>query len=273
MFIWELSNGSNCQYDHFGRIPEVCTRSSCLITFKYFYVHTIYLSISHEPPLTTFRFPGTDVTGYVALDHTNKLVVVAFRGSASIENWLTNLDFKAVKTDLCTDCTAHGGFWQSWVDARPGVLAAIKKASASAPTYKIVASGHSLGGAIATLATAQLRNEKRDVALYTFGAPRVAGSKLSEYISAQPGGNFRVTNWNDPVPRLPPFFLDYTHITPEYYINRQTGLAAAFGDIKIFEGANNLLGNGAWIATDVAAHLWYFNSISKCAIEQVLKGN
>ncbi|KAH7126729.1 Alpha/Beta hydrolase protein [Dendryphion nanum] len=216
------------------------------------------------------NFPGTDVTGYVALDHTNKLTIISFRGSSSIENWMTNLDFRDTTTDLCPGCTAHNGFWQSWVDARPGVLTAIKKAIATAPKYSIVATGHSLGGAIATLAAAQLRNEKHTVALYTFGAPRVSGPALAAYISAQPGGNFRVTNRNDPVPRLPPFFLGFTHITPEYYIGRKTGETPVIADMRIFDGVNSMAGNSRWVVTDVDAHLWYFRSMSRCAIEKAL---
>lgn len=178
---------------------------------------------------------------------------------------MTNLDTKAVDTDLCKGCTAHRGFWHSWLDARTQVLLAIKNAVQLHPNYKIVATGHSLGGAIATLATSQLRNEGYDVALYTFGAPRIAGTTLSTYITNQPGGNFRVTHWNDPVPRLPPRFMSFVHISPEYYINKKTGKKVEASDINVYEGASNLLsGNGAWFGTDVEAHGWYFNAISAC---------
>ncbi|KAF2109324.1 Alpha/Beta hydrolase protein [Lophiotrema nucula] len=213
---------------------------------------------------------ATDVTGFVANDDSNQLIILSFRGSTSLANWLTNFNIPAVATTICSGCTAHGGFWQSWVDARPDVLAAVKAASAAHPDYKIVSVGHSLGGAIATLAAADLRNSGYAVALYTFGAPRVASTKLSSYITAQAGGNYRITHWNDPVPRLPPIAMNFVHISPEYYINKPNAKAVAATDFRTYTGSVNLQGNGAWLATDIAAHLWYLGGIADCSVTSFL---
>ncbi|KAJ4286232.1 hypothetical protein N0V90_013266 [Kalmusia sp. IMI 367209] len=210
---------------------------------------------------------ATDVTGYVALDPAHSLIIVSFRGSASIQNWITNLDFGAVSTNLCAGCTAHRGFWQSWQDSRSAVTAAVKSLAASHPTYQIVTTGHSLGGAIATLAAADLRNSGYRVTLYSFGAPRVSSSKLADYITKQAGGNFRITHWNDPVPNIPPIIMNFAHVSPEYYINKANNQNVGIGDFKIFEGSMNLKGNAAWIVTDILAHLWYFAAFPvKCMV-------
>ncbi len=116
-------------------------------------------------PLTVISSLITDVTGLVAVDSTNRKIVVNFRGSQSARNWLANLDFTAIPTDICPGCTVHQGFWRSWVEARPRILAAVEDAVAKNPGYGIVATGHSLGGAIATLAAANLRNSGYTVAL------------------------------------------------------------------------------------------------------------
>lgn len=206
------------------------------------------------------------MTGFVALDHTNKAIVVSFRGSQSIDNWLTNFDFGLVPTDLCSRCTAHAGFWRSWTDARDAVIPAVKATAVAYPSYQIAATGHSLGGAVAAFAAAQLRNQGMSVALYTFGSPRVGGTVLSSYISAQKGGNYRVTHWNDPVPRLPLLTLGYVHISPEYYIGVKNGVDVRAEDFKVYEGAVNLFkGNAAWLLTDVEAHRFYFARMYSCA--------
>ena len=101
---------------------------------------------------------STDVTGFVATDSTNKLIVVAFRGSETIANWITDILFPLMPTSLCSNCNGETGFWTSWSQARSEVLAAVQTAVAANPTYKIVSTGHSLGGAIAALAAADLRN-------------------------------------------------------------------------------------------------------------------
>jgi predicted lipase len=206
----------------------------------------------------------TDVTGYVAVDHTNKLIIVSFRGStSSVDAWITNFEFDTVKSDICSGCTAHRGFWNSWADARDRVTPAVKQASATFPDYKIAVVGHSLGGAVATFAAAALRNSGLTVALYNFGSPRIGGAKISDYISNQPGGNFRVTHKNDPVPKLPLLTMGYVHISPEYYINTSTQQDVKAGDISVYSGASNLfVGNQASLSFDVGAHLYYFASIN-----------
>ncbi|KAF1958607.1 alpha/beta-hydrolase [Byssothecium circinans] len=206
---------------------------------------------------------ASDVTGFVSLDPTNKFIVIAFRGTASIDNWITNINFKEADTNLCKDCTAHAGFWQSWQDSRKEVLTSVEKLTAANPTFKIVTTGHSLGGAIATLAAADLRTLKYKVDLYTYGAPKVAGSTLSTYITKQ-GNNYRVTHYNDIVPQVPPMFMNFVHISPEYYIKTKNFKIVTAGDISVFEGEKSESGNAGHMIPDVVAHLWYFNGISSC---------
>jgi hypothetical protein len=216
---------------------------------------------------------STDVSGYVAVDHTNQLIIVSFRGSTTIDQWITNFDFDTVNTDICSGCTAHHGFWNSWVDARDIVTPAVKQASTTYPNYKINVVGHSLGGAIASLAAAHLRNSGLNVALYNFGSPRIGGTKISSYITNQPGGNFRMTHWNDPVPKIPLLTMGYVHISPEYYINKGNQQDVNTGDIKVYNGAVNLFkGNQAWLTIDVEAHRWYFGSMYSCDAKKSKRG-
>jgi pimeloyl-ACP methyl ester carboxylesterase len=201
------------------------------------------------------------------------LIIVSFRGSTTIDAWITNFEFDTTDTDICSGCTAHHGFWNSWVDARDRVTPAVKQASTTYPNYKISVVGHSLGGAIASLAAASLRNSGFAVALYNFGSPRIGGSKISTYITNQPGGNFRVTHRNDPVPKLPLLTMGYVHISPEYYIDNKNKQDVNAGDIQVYQGAVNLFkGNQAWLLIDVEAHRWYFGSMYTCDVKSKKRG-
>jgi hypothetical protein len=238
------------------------TFSSCLLSSQHPSTETIPSSLL------------TDVTGFVALDPSSNTIVISFRGSHSIRNFLTDLDFTAIPTDLCKPvgqtCTAHKGFWTSWTEARNTVLGAVKNTIAQNPNYRIAVTGHSLGGAIAAICATELRNAGyKNVALFTFGSPRLAGTQLSSYItnqgaSADQGGNYRVTHWNDLVPRLPPVSMSFVHISPEYYIAQPNQKNVAMADVKIYQGAIPTGGNGVWLITDILAHLWYFNDVAAC---------
>ncbi|KAJ9419482.1 hypothetical protein FOXG_07142 [Fusarium oxysporum f. sp. lycopersici 4287] len=206
----------------------------------------------------------TDVTGFVAVDYTNLLTIVSFRGSASVTSWLTDIFFNRILVDICSGCTAHWGFWTSWVAARGPVLQVIRTAAAINPGFRIVVTGHSLGGAIASLAAAELRNNGYSTDLYTFGAPRFGDDALSTYITNQAGGNYRVTHYNDPVPRVPPMFVGYAHISPEYYISTPGLAPVTTADIRVCTGIRNPDCNGAWIIVDILAHIEYFDIMGLC---------
>lgn len=208
------------------------------------------------------------MTGYVAVDRARGLTVLAFRGSESIRNWIADLDFGKTEIDLCPDCRAHRGFWESWSEARTGVMAALTTAAQTYPASKVVVTGHSLGGAIASLAATEIRNTGINVDLYTYGAPRIAGGSLSDYITNQNRGeNFRVTHTDDVVPRTPPSFLDYEHISPEYWVTSPNGVAPTVNDVVRLEGSQNKDGNAGQEGLDIAAHRWYFGPITQCTPE------
>lgn len=78
-----------------------------------------------------------------------------------------NLD--QIKTDLCKGnnkkdgCGVHGGFYLAAVSARDEVSEIIAQAVNENPEYQIVATGHSLGGALAALVGTMLRNDDYNV--------------------------------------------------------------------------------------------------------------
>ncbi|KAF5009386.1 hypothetical protein FDECE_4399 [Fusarium decemcellulare] len=216
--------------------------------------------------VASFVGSGTGIGGYVATDPTRKEIVLSFRGSSNIRNWLANLDFGQSDCTLTSNCGVHTGFQNAWNEVASKAKAAISSALKSNPTYKVIATGHSLGGAVATIGAANLRAGGTPVDIYTYGSPRVGNSELAAFISNQAGGEYRVTHGRDPVPRLPPLVFGYRHTSPEYWLS---GGASdqndyAITSIKTCEGGANLACNGGTLGLDIVAHLHYFQGTSDC---------
>lgn len=81
-------------------------------------------------------------------------------------------------------------------------------------------SGHSLGGAMATICAyrcARSATQRSPEELHTFGSPRV-GSK--RYVDQVPLKHYRWVHNNDIVTRVPPIWMGYRHGGSEIYLDR-----------------------------------------------------
>ncbi|KAI1016627.1 hypothetical protein LB504_006988 [Fusarium proliferatum] len=216
--------------------------------------------------VTSFVGSKTGIGGYVATDSARKEIVVSFRGSINIRNWLTNLDFGQEDCSLVSGCGVHSGFQRAWNEISSQATAAVASARKANPSFKVISTGHSLGGAVAVLAAANLRVGGTPVDIYTYGSPRVGNAQLSSFVSNQAGGEYRVTHADDPVPRLPPLIFGYRHTTPEFWLSGGGGdkVDYTISDVKVCEGAANLGCNGGTLGLDIAAHLHYFQATDAC---------
>lgn len=153
--------------------------------------------------------------GYVA--EGDEILVVVFRGTENTLDWWTNLNTSFVALQGGT--RVHTGFFQAYWPIRDTifkfVIAALKEKKR--PVY---IAGHSLGGALALMATAELANhdeaEIRDsiAACYTFGCPRAGDSSFDLYVKAP---LYRITNGVDLVPAVPPAILGFRHVGDTRY--------------------------------------------------------
>ncbi|KAI9878507.1 MAG: hypothetical protein M1830_000688 [Pleopsidium flavum] len=212
--------------------------------------------------------PTADIAAYLAVDNTNNLLVLAIRGTSSGQNVAVDELVALIGSDLCTGCLVHEGFYGAWLELRTYLLPALNSAIATYPGHQIITTGHSLGGAIAIIAAAELRNAGMNVAMdaglqYNFGQPRIGNDVTANYISNQAGGNYRATHTDDPVPRLPDTSLGYRHTFPEYWISRGNVDIGA-SDVIVFPDGDDPRGNAGTTGADVGAHAYYFGPIEVC---------
>ena len=145
---------------------------------------------------------------------TDKFVVVAFRGTSSRRDVRTDLQtrFNVSKVNIegrAVAVAVHSGFYTAFTKVEKELRALLEK-TGEKPIYL---TGHSLGGALALVASAALGGSSalgdRIAAVYTFGAPRVGQANFSEIVKAP---HYRVINSGDIVPLVPPtWVLGYRH--------------------------------------------------------------
>jgi hypothetical protein len=233
----------------------------------------------------TFSGVLTDIQGLIAVDPTSKLIVVSFRGSSSVRNWIakyalppprenlpqlttpSSIVFAFSDCSLVSGCEIHTGFGAAWAEVSSAVTSGVAAARKANPGYAVVSTGHSLGGAVATLAAAYLRaGSGTSVDLYTYGSPRVGNGAFADFVSAQPGLETRVTHVDDPVPRLPPLLFGYRHTSPEYWLSDGGATTTSYGvgDVRVCTGDANTDCNAGTGGLDVVAHLYYLGPMSGC---------
>lgn len=111
----------------------------------------------------------------------------------------------------------HRGFLESYEALQPGVAAALSVLGAADSPFVWV-TGHSLGAAMAEVATFELIAQGFPVSTaYTFGTPRVGNPAWASAYAAvmnQKGvANFRVIHDKDAVPHLPPKVSNVADVT------------------------------------------------------------
>lgn len=109
--------------------------------------------------------PADRDTGYVLLrDATNSQIVLSFRGSRSElnqQNALSAALFRPTAGDLCTGCAISVALFETWLFIRAEIRTQVRLALQQNDRFRLVITGHSLGGALATIAGADLRNNLR----------------------------------------------------------------------------------------------------------------
>lgn len=119
----------------------------------------------------------------------------------------------------CGSCQVHTGFQNYYNSLGPATIAAVKSAL-TATGYSFVLTGHSLGGAMASIAAASFGASGVKISsVYTYGEPRNGNADFSKYVLGfvPQGQYYRVTHANDGVPGVPPAILGFIHHGDEYW--------------------------------------------------------
>ncbi|MEL6601963.1 MAG: lipase family protein [Cyanobacteria bacterium J06614_10] len=194
-----------------------------------------------------FNNRGRDTQAYMF--RTDDFMVLAFRGSQEPKDWLTNVTTQlrnfTIRKDGVTSISSykgrvHTGFFLAWSIIEKSVLAQIARwqqdlAERGQSLPPLYITGHSLGGALATMAAAALSDNGVAVAgVYTFGQPRVGDRTFASQLNTHIKGKvFRFVNNNDIVP----------HVPPPFSVLNPTRFYGHVGMAKYFDAAGSIRAN------------------------------
>ncbi|MFT2110134.1 lipase family protein [Marinomonas sp. 2405UD68-3] len=155
------------------------------------------------------------------IEHENYLSF-AFRGTDEIADWIDNIN--AFSTQALFG-SFHRGFWNALMDVwavlydRCNMLQQQKK-------RPVFFTGHSLGGAMATIAAAHfIQQDKPFSSVYTFGQPRALTRETAQLFNMECQSRFfRFHNNNDLVTRVPARLMGYSHVGSYLYISEEKAI-------------------------------------------------
>jgi hypothetical protein len=160
-----------------------------------------FLRLKEEPVLHS---TDEDCQVMVGKDIDDETLIVAFRGTESKDDIFTDLKINRVMLplfrmpdELCP--LIHSGFYEQFFSVNKYLEEDIKEKD------KIVFTGHSLGGALATIGSLyySFQYPEKDISCVTFGSPRVGDDRFAYYFNDRVTNSYRYVNDNDPVPCLP----------------------------------------------------------------------
>lgn len=145
---------------------------------------------------------GMDTQGFIT--HSDEIVLISIRGTQETQDFFTDAKAIQVQMEQYPDgVRGHIGFYKSFKAIKGFIEKYLNRFYLD---QKVIVVGHSLGGAIATLAADWIKKTQNidNVILYTFGSPRVGNT---EFVKQSTLTHYRMVAENDPIPSVPGEFL------------------------------------------------------------------
>ncbi|GME77740.1 unnamed protein product [Ambrosiozyma monospora] len=219
-----------------GQLNAACSDISCANADADVYVVDVVDSLSHA---------------LITTQNSTKEIIISFQGSTTFMDWV--LDFAALPVDFksygstknldvnaidADDPKVHLGFKKASENFFDHSLTALQQLKDKYPDYKFIVTGHSLGGALASLVGVELYMMGYNPAIVSLAGPKVFSKTFANWVDQKfstdsyvtslqaqsvstinPGTYTRVTHVGDVVPCVPLREMGYKHAGSEFYID------------------------------------------------------
>ncbi|XP_022761967.1 uncharacterized protein LOC111307901 isoform X5 [Durio zibethinus] len=197
----------------------------------------------------------TDTQVAIWRDSARRRLVIAFRGTEQArwkDLWTdlmlvpAGLNPERIGGDFKQEVQVHSGFLSAYDSVRIRIISLIKASigyidEIAEPLHgwQVYVTGHSLGGALATLLALELSSSqlaKRgviSVTMYNFGSPRVGNRRFAEVYNEKVKDSWRIVNHRDIIPTVP-HLMGYCHVAQPVYLAAGE-LRDALENMELFE--------------------------------------
>ena len=195
--------------------------------------------------------------GFVVREAATGAVLVCMRGTQTPREWLAN--FTAVPTpfnEVAGFGLVHLGFERMNRSVRASILQGLTGID---PGVRVTVVGHSLGGAMATLAAVDMKRNfgRTAVNVCTFGGPRTGKPDFRRNFNREIPRCFRVTNQFDIVPHVPSLLTGWVHVGDEIEVDGNVdnahSLAAYLQGLRNIGSVREISLAGPAVAAELAA--------------------
>ncbi|KAF2285575.1 hypothetical protein GH714_005600 [Hevea brasiliensis] len=197
--------------------------------------------------------PSTDTQVAIWRDSARRKLVISFRGTEQAK-WKdlrtdlmlvpAGLNPERIGGDFKQEIQVHSGFLSAYDSVRMRIISIIKLSvgyidDGGEPPVKwhVYVTGHSLGGALATLLALELSSSQLSkhgaisVTMYNFGSPRVGNKRFAEVYNQKVKDSWRVVNHRDIIPTVPRL-MGYCHVAQPVYLAAGE-LKEALGNVEL----------------------------------------
>jgi predicted lipase len=160
---------------------------------------------------------GVRYDGYVTMQRTKDLISIAFRGTESSVDWMMNLMRYPSCCEFLPGTSVHTGVLWQYLELRTRIRSFVTSAVQTG-SVQILVTGHSLGGALSLLCSADLAKTFPlvHVSCYPLNSPRLGNHRFVTQIQRLTNLSvMRINTQHDIVPCIP--YFGYVH-TPDSII-------------------------------------------------------
>lgn len=177
------------------------------------YAMLAYSNTPTSPDFEQLEFENCDNGVQYFIGENEGTLIISFRGTDSLKDWLTDLHFwkKTIPYGgKNTKIRIHSGFLKAYLDSC--VCEKIKE-HVTPQIKNIYITGHSFGAALALICAIDLQNDFPEKAyeVAVFGCPRVGNKAFAKAYNKRIIKTIRIQNGNDLVTKVPPAIFGFCH--------------------------------------------------------------